>query len=127
MFFFFNREFGFFFIKNVYTVLKKNNPFFQDEIHTCFDVSKFPMTYVMYIVVYGGGMGTLVYFLADNVWSKSKLSPRRVKQWSVLPRILQLITQFSYRNLFHCQLKYSIEVPSCLFYGENPVKKREKS
>lgn len=85
------------------------------------------MTYVMYIVVYGGGIGTLVYFLADNVWSKSKLSPRRVKQWSVLPRILQLITQFSYRNLFHCQLKYSIEVPSCLFYGENPVKKREKS
>lgn len=46
------------------------------------------MTYVMYIVVYGGGMGTLVYFLADNVWSKSKLSPRRVKQWSVLPHIL---------------------------------------
>ena len=52
----------------------------QDEIHSCFDVSKFPMTYVMYIVVYGGGMGTLVYFLADNVWSKSKLSPRRIKQ-----------------------------------------------
>lgn len=82
------------------------------------------MTYVMYIVVYGGGMGTLVYFLADNVWSKSKLSPRRVKQWSVLPRILQLITQFSYRNLFHYQLKYTIEAPtstSCLFCGEIPL------
>lgn len=59
-----------------------------DEIHTCFDVSKFPMTYVMYIVVYGGGMGTLVYFLADNVWSKSKLSPRRVKQWTSLLTVI---------------------------------------
>lgn len=78
------------------------------------------MTYVMYIVVYGGGMGTLVYFLADNVWSKSKLSPRRVKQWSVLPLIVKLITQFSYRNLFHCELKFGIEV-LVYFVGKNPL------
>nr|XP_022333283.1 uncharacterized protein LOC111130474 [Crassostrea virginica] len=59
-----------------------------DEIHSCFDVSKLSMTYVMYIVVYGGGMGTLVYFLADNVWSKSKLSPRRIKQWTSLLTVI---------------------------------------
>lgn len=67
-------------MRNVIIVKKNyNNKFFQDEIYICFDVSKFFMIYVMYIVVYGGGMGILVYFLVDNVWFKSKFFFRRVK------------------------------------------------
>ncbi|XP_061174490.1 uncharacterized protein LOC133183564 [Saccostrea echinata] len=78
-----------------------------DEIHARFDVSKFPMTYVMYIVVYGGGMGTLVYFLADNVWSKSKLSPRRIKQWTSL---LTLIGTWTVALTYMLVCAYMVEM-----------------
>lgn len=40
--------------------------------------------YQVYIVAYLVGFGVLVYFLIDNMLSKSKLSPGRIKKWVCL-------------------------------------------
>nr|KAG5695502.1 hypothetical protein BaRGS_008005 [Batillaria attramentaria] len=40
--------------------------------------------YQLYILAYLVGFGVLVYFLIDNMFSKSKLSPGRIKKWVCL-------------------------------------------
>ena len=57
---------------------------FQEKIHRSFDTTKVPMSYMMYILVYSVTICVLFYYLVDNMFAKSKLSPRRIKRWYVL-------------------------------------------
>ncbi|XP_066567541.1 uncharacterized protein LOC136755075 [Amia ocellicauda] len=41
-------------------------------------------TYLLYLFLYAVAIGTLLYYLADNVIQKSRLTPRRVKTWVLL-------------------------------------------
>lgn len=79
-----------FFMRNVITVKKTIIINFSrmKSIHVLMWASSpWPMWCTLWCMA-GEWGHVLVYFLADNVWSKSKLSPRRVKQWSVLLLIL---------------------------------------
>jgi len=55
----------------------------QDDIHKSFDVSLYnaPSSYKIGVVVYVVSIALLLYFLADNVLAKSRLTPRRIKHW----------------------------------------------
>ncbi|KAL5004008.1 hypothetical protein ScPMuIL_017464 [Solemya velum] len=55
-----------------------------DELHVEFDVSRFFLPYLLYAVGYAVGLGILVYYLIDNMFARSRLSPRRVKNWICL-------------------------------------------
>ncbi|KAK3098415.1 hypothetical protein FSP39_019264 [Pinctada imbricata] len=59
-----------------------------DKVQNSFDVSVLPTTYIMYMAVYVTGMGTLVFYLADNVLSKNKMSPSRIKRWMCLLTVI---------------------------------------
>ncbi|XP_018614625.1 uncharacterized protein LOC108938520 [Scleropages formosus] len=41
-------------------------------------------TYLLYLLLYISAIGTLLYYLADNMIKKSKLTPRRIKVWVLL-------------------------------------------
>ncbi|KAG7481171.1 hypothetical protein MATL_G00063790 [Megalops atlanticus] len=41
-------------------------------------------TYLLYLLLYISAIGTLLYYLADNVIQKSRLTPRRIKIWVLL-------------------------------------------
>ncbi|KAJ8413969.1 hypothetical protein AAFF_G00065670 [Aldrovandia affinis] len=41
-------------------------------------------TYLLYLLLYISAIGTLLYYLADNVIQKSSLTPRRIKIWVLL-------------------------------------------
>ncbi|XP_033109492.1 uncharacterized protein LOC117110785 [Anneissia japonica] len=45
------------------------------------DLSKTPASYKLAIFLYLGGLGTLLYYLADSMLAKSKLTPKRIKSW----------------------------------------------
>ncbi|XP_045215539.2 uncharacterized protein LOC123565825 [Mercenaria mercenaria] len=53
----------------------------MDSIHEEFDVTKLPTTYILYILVYIATLCVLLYYLIDNMFAKSKLSPKRIKRW----------------------------------------------
>ncbi|XP_060581681.1 uncharacterized protein LOC132738238 [Ruditapes philippinarum] len=52
-----------------------------DSIHEEFDVSKLPASYILYILLYFTTLCVLLYYLIDNMFAKSKLSPKRIKRW----------------------------------------------
>lgn len=75
-----------------------------DQIHASFDMSKVPLMYVMYIMVYTVGMGALIYFLVDNMLAKSKLSPNRIKEWVSILVVISTWTGALFYFLVHAYL-----------------------
>ncbi|XP_076443525.1 uncharacterized protein LOC143282010 isoform X2 [Babylonia areolata] len=55
-----------------------------DGIDKSLNVSRPSAGYQAYIACYLMALGVLVYFLADNMFSNSKLSPGRIKKWVCL-------------------------------------------
>ena len=55
----------------------------QDGVDKSLNVTRPSAGYQLYIASYLAAFGVLVYFLADNMFSNSKLSPSRIKKWSV--------------------------------------------
>ncbi|KAL4227589.1 hypothetical protein ACF0H5_013032 [Mactra antiquata] len=55
-----------------------------DEIHSEFDIHKLPALYIIYILVYIITLCVLFYYLLDNMFAKSKLSPKRIRRWVCL-------------------------------------------
>ena len=53
----------------------------QAEINQAFDVTCSSCLYHCFLVSYLLGLIILLYYLADNMFSKSRLSPRRIKAW----------------------------------------------
>lgn len=49
---------------------------------------RMPVTYWLSVVAYVIGICTLLYYLAENVLSANKLSPRRIKQWVSLLSVI---------------------------------------
>ncbi|XP_076105109.1 uncharacterized protein LOC143073443 [Mytilus galloprovincialis] len=76
------------------------------QIHSSFDMSRVPLMYVMYMLVYCGGMGFLIYFLVDNMFAKSKLSPNRIKQWV---SILVVISTWTGALFYFLMVAYLVE------------------
>ncbi|KAJ8380862.1 hypothetical protein SKAU_G00016400 [Synaphobranchus kaupii] len=58
----------------------------QDSIKKQFETQLLQThgTYQLYLLLYIGAIGTLLYYLADNVIQKSCLTPRRIKMWVLL-------------------------------------------
>ncbi|XP_035235690.1 uncharacterized protein LOC118206757 [Anguilla anguilla] len=58
----------------------------QDSIKKQFETQLLQThgTYQLYLLLYIGAIGTLLYYLADNVIQKSRLTPRRIKMWVLL-------------------------------------------
>ncbi|KAJ8262829.1 hypothetical protein COCON_G00152860 [Conger conger] len=58
----------------------------QDRIKKQFETQLLQThgTYQLYLLLYIGAIGTLLYYLADNVIQKSRLTPRRIKMWVLL-------------------------------------------
>ncbi|XP_070212914.1 uncharacterized protein [Littorina saxatilis] len=52
-----------------------------DGIDKSLNVTRPSLGYQVYVASYLAGLGVLVYFLIDNMFSKSKLSPGRIKKW----------------------------------------------
>ncbi|XP_048861396.1 uncharacterized protein LOC125728538 isoform X1 [Brienomyrus brachyistius] len=75
-----------------------------DEIKKQFEthLTKAHTAYLMYLVLYVSAIGTLLYYLIDNVIQKSKLTPRRIKVW-----VLLLVATASWTLLmFHLLVSY---------------------
>ena len=53
----------------------------QHGVDRSLNVTRPSAGYQLYIAAYLAGLGVLVYFLLDNMFSKSKLSPGRIKKW----------------------------------------------
>ncbi|XP_052796493.1 uncharacterized protein LOC128228950 [Mya arenaria] len=51
------------------------------SIHESFDVSNVPWSYRLYLLAYVAVLVILFYYLIDNMFAKSKLSPKRIKRW----------------------------------------------
>ncbi|KAG9334736.1 hypothetical protein JZ751_006573 [Albula glossodonta] len=56
-------------------------PIYYDSQHA---LNQTHATYLLYLLLYIGAIGTLLYYLADNVIQKSSLTPRRIKIWVLL-------------------------------------------
>ncbi|KAI0226029.1 hypothetical protein LSAT2_023277 [Lamellibrachia satsuma] len=89
------------------SVLKWHTDFTSviNDVHETFDVAALwtSFTYQLYVCVYITGMITLIYYLADNIFSKSKLTPRRIKIWMSLLVVLGLWTMMVLYLLVHAQ------------------------
>lgn len=48
------------------------------------NLSKTPVFYQVYICLYALGIGVLLYYIADNVFAKNRLTPHRIKIWICL-------------------------------------------
>ena len=48
-----------------------------------FDVTWYNTTlmYKLLVLLYVAGLGVLLYYLVDNIWAKSKLTPKRIRVW----------------------------------------------
>ena len=57
--------------------------FLQDDVHLTFDVTWYKTTliYKLLVLLYVAGLGVLLYYLVDNIWAKSKLTPKRIRVW----------------------------------------------
>ncbi|XP_039614569.1 uncharacterized protein LOC120532553 isoform X2 [Polypterus senegalus] len=57
-----------------------------DNIQTQFEthLHQAHATYILYLILYVCAVCTLLYYLADNMIQKSKLTPRRIKIWVLL-------------------------------------------
>ncbi|KAK6494750.1 hypothetical protein HHUSO_G1371 [Huso huso] len=69
---------------------------FETHLHTAH------ATYILYLILYVVAVGTLLYYLADNMIQKSRLTPRRIKIW-----VLLLIATASWTVLMLQLLVYS--------------------
>lgn len=54
-----------------------------DKIQWQFE-APFRVTFILYVLLYVAGIMILLYYLADNMIQKSRLTPKRTKKWLVL-------------------------------------------
>ncbi|ESP05626.1 hypothetical protein LOTGIDRAFT_152486 [Lottia gigantea] len=79
-------------LKMTLLVWHKNYRILIRKIEREFDMTRLSPPYQMFLLLYISAILLLVYFLIDNVFSKNKLSPRRIKNWV---RLLILVTTWS--------------------------------
>ncbi|XP_070542823.1 uncharacterized protein [Ptychodera flava] len=96
------------------TVLKWHTDFtnLMDDIHHDFDTrwSRAPITYYISVFLYISGIATLLYYLVDNMFAKSKLTPRRIKVWVSLLVVMGCWSVLIIGLLSHAQsVEFAIE------------------
>jgi hypothetical protein len=89
---------------------------FQAGLHSTFDINLADscLAYQICVVTYIFGVATLLYWLADNMWTKSKLTPYRIKIWWVW--------FIDIRVIWRCRLVLRPQLFYLLVYGSADVK-----
>ncbi|XP_067666332.1 uncharacterized protein [Haliotis asinina] len=79
-------------------------------IHKRFDMTSSSGVDIMFLCGYLIGLAVLMYYLIDNMFAKSKLSPRRIKNWVCLLTVIGTWTVLllHWLVLAH-QLEYAVE------------------
>ncbi|KAK6188498.1 hypothetical protein SNE40_004661 [Patella caerulea] len=76
------------------------------RIEVDFDMSSLSPAYQIFLLLYVVAIIVLVYFLVDNIFSKNKLSPRRIKNWV---RLLVLVSTWSLLISYWLTCAYRLE------------------
>lgn len=77
-----------------------------NEIIVNLDTSQPSWSYQVYIFSYIAGIFTLVYYLFDNIYAKSRLTPKRIRRWVIL---LTVISCWSGMMLFLFKTAQNLE------------------
>ncbi|XP_046357223.2 uncharacterized protein LOC124135745 [Haliotis rufescens] len=79
-------------------------------IHKRFDINSSSGVDIVFLCGYLMGLAVLMYYLVDNMFAKSRLSPRRIKNWVTLLTVIGTWTVLLlYWLVLAHQLEYAVE------------------